>query len=210
MTRMSAGSDAALVNLNFQAWVTFIADYKKNKDMEDAVKAAEQKFNDFKKGKSDKAKGVLDKMAGANDTGLKAQCFGGWLQIVKDEKEGAEMEAMLANSDGKFKLFSERNGKNAKEVMRKATQQVEICCILKVFNPWKMDTRLEKLLRANHSRMEGKRGQLQSVQLLFRNFAQQLESGLKDGTPRDAGKPKRLSKDSNTVSLPDIHGRPSE
>merc|ERR1719171_960462 len=209
MTRMSAGSDAALINLNFQAWVTFIADYKKNKDMEDQVKAAEQKFAEFKKGKADKAKGVLDRMAGASETGLKSEVFEAWHQIILDEKEGAEMEALLSGADGKFSVFAERNGKNAREVMRKATQQVELCCILKCFNPWKMHTKVEATLKSYNNKMEGKRSQLQSVQLLFRNFAQQLESGLKEGTPRDPNlyKKKMHKGDSNTVSLPDIHQR---
>merc|ERR1719171_2993426 len=42
MTRMSAGSDTSLMTLVFSNWVQFIEDYKKNKEMEDAVKAQEQ------------------------------------------------------------------------------------------------------------------------------------------------------------------------
>ncbi len=45
-----------------------------------------------------------------------------------------------------------------------------------------------------------------SVQSLFRNFATQLEAGLKEGTPRDAAtKKKGMTKGGNSVSLPDIH-----
>merc|ERR1719171_1038575 len=211
MTRMSAGSDAALVNLNFQAWVTFIADYKKNKDMEDQVKAAEQKFNEFKKGKSDKAKGVLDRMAGASETGLKSEVFQGWLQIIKDEKEAQEMERMINSGEGRFRVFAERNGKNAREVSRKAAEIVEQCDMMRCFMPWKMHVRVERQLKKHAIQVEGKRGQLQNVQLLFRQFTTQLETGLKMETPRevlDKARKPRMSKDSNTVSLPDIHARP--
>merc|ERR1719316_2469049 len=34
MTRMSAGNDATLVNMCFQEWVQFCAEYKKNLEME--------------------------------------------------------------------------------------------------------------------------------------------------------------------------------
>merc|ERR1719443_60888 len=165
MTRMSAGSDAALVNLNFQAWVTFVADYKKNKEQEDAVKAAEQKFNEFKKGKSDKAKGVLDRMAGASETGLKSEVFQGWLQIIKDEKEAQEMERMINSGEGRFRVFAERNGKNAREVSRKAAEIVEQCDMMRCFMPWKMHVRVERQLKKHAIQVEGKRGQLQNVQL---------------------------------------------
>merc|ERR1719161_3205981 len=38
MARMSSGSDSALLTLVIGSWVQFVEDYKKNKDMEDAVK----------------------------------------------------------------------------------------------------------------------------------------------------------------------------
>merc|ERR1719359_379690 len=44
MTRMSAGSDGALLTVVMGAWKQFLEDYKKNKDMEDAVKKQEQQI----------------------------------------------------------------------------------------------------------------------------------------------------------------------
>merc|ERR1712032_1369787 len=66
MTRMSGSSESALLNLCWQAWDAFLVEYKKNKEMEDAVKRAEQQVADFTKRKSDEAKGVLDRMSGAS------------------------------------------------------------------------------------------------------------------------------------------------
>merc|ERR1719161_3515032 len=122
------------------------------------------------------------------------------------------MEKLLAGADGRLAVFSERNGKNAREVMRKA--QAELCSIMKCFNPWKMQARLEQKMRVFTAKTDGKRNQLQSVQLMFRNFAQQLEANLKEATPRDPAQlllhqKRKMSKSEQTVSLPDIHKRPS-
>jgi len=65
------------------------------------------------------------------------------------------------------------------------------------------------LLRYYNNRMDAKKYQLHSLQTMFRTFATQLESGLKDGTPRDAAPQKKLSKSDQTVSLPDIHKTPT-
>merc|ERR1711934_1234933 len=76
---------------------------------------------------------------------------------------------------------------------------------------WIEVTRVERMLRYYTTRVEGKKTQLQGLQTMFRNFASQLETGLKDGTPRDGGSvkngsSKKLTKNSDqSVSLPNIH-----
>merc|ERR1719486_1104058 len=47
MTRMTAGSDTSLMTLVFSNWVQWLADYKKNKDTEDAVKEQEKRMQEF-------------------------------------------------------------------------------------------------------------------------------------------------------------------
>merc|ERR1719198_1369666 len=42
MARMSAGSDNALLTVVVGSWVQYIADYKKNKEEEDKIKAQEK------------------------------------------------------------------------------------------------------------------------------------------------------------------------
>merc|ERR1719439_470445 len=42
MTKMSAGSENALLTVVIGSWVKYVEEYKKNKDMEDAVKAQEK------------------------------------------------------------------------------------------------------------------------------------------------------------------------
>merc|ERR1711935_66590 len=75
---------------------------------------------------------------------------------------------------------------------------------------WIEVTKVERMLRYYQTRVEGKKQQLQGLQGMFRNFATQLETGLKETTPRDMGSVKdkkagrQLSKSENTVSLPNI------
>merc|ERR1719298_205910 len=78
MARMSSGSDSALLTVVIGSWVQYVADYKKNKDMEDAVKAQEAAMAEYLKKKKDEAKGVLDKMNSATDSGLCEHVISTW------------------------------------------------------------------------------------------------------------------------------------
>merc|ERR1719313_22358 len=51
MARMSAGSDNALLTVVIGSWVQYIADYKKNKDEEDKIKAQEKAMEEYLKQK---------------------------------------------------------------------------------------------------------------------------------------------------------------
>merc|ERR1712159_661444 len=74
---------------------------------------------------------------------------------------------------------------------------------------WQMDTKMERVMRYYTNRMETRKNQLGHIQLMFGQFATQLEKGIREGTPRDflteKGQQKRLSKSHQTQSLPDIH-----
>merc|ERR1711985_88512 len=56
MTKMSAGSDNALLKVVITSWMQFLEEYKKNKGEEDAIRAQEKAMEDFMKQKKDGAK----------------------------------------------------------------------------------------------------------------------------------------------------------
>merc|ERR1719359_1389470 len=58
MTKMSAGSDNALLKVVITSWMQFLEEYKKNKGEEDAIRAQEKAMEDFMKQKKDGAKAV--------------------------------------------------------------------------------------------------------------------------------------------------------
>merc|ERR1719316_1804435 len=78
--RLTAGSDQGLVALCMQAWIQFIAEYNKNKEFEDAVKAEEAKIAEFMKKQNEGAKSVLNRMSAATESGLVQSCFTGWVE----------------------------------------------------------------------------------------------------------------------------------
>merc|ERR1711904_765022 len=203
MARMSAGSDTALLSLVLTAWVQFIADYKKNKETEDAVKAQEKAMEEYMKQKKEGAKSVLDKMNAATDSGLLELVISNWCQNYKDNKEAAKMEALMAENEARFGALNGRQKDNAMSMQSKINLQMDLNLMLKHFSAWATDTKLERIMRHYNAKMDSKKHQLQSVQHLFKGFANQLDQGLKaDDSARDSGS--RRKKEDGSVSLPEI------
>merc|ERR1719443_1569140 len=92
LMRNLAASDNMLCDTCIEAWKTWLVEYKKNKETEDAVKAAEQRVEAFMKNKKDGAKGIIDKMNSATDSGLVEHVVSSWCQFYKEEKKAQEME----------------------------------------------------------------------------------------------------------------------
>merc|ERR1712072_1449876 len=61
LMRNLAQGDNMLMDVCIEAWKSWLVEYKKNKDEEDAVKAQEAKVAEFMKNKSEGAKGVIDR-----------------------------------------------------------------------------------------------------------------------------------------------------
>jgi len=211
LMRNLAQGDNMLMDVCLEAWKSWLAEYKLNKDQEDAVKAAEQKVAEFMKSKSEGAKGVIEKMNAATDSGLVEHVISTWIQYWNDLKKAEEMEAILNGANSKFAAFGERNKAGAMSAGQKATMVKEYGLLVHSILLWTEFTKVERMLRYYSNRIDGRKHQLQGLQTMFRNFASQLETGLKDGTPRDGGSvkngsSKKLTKNSDqSVSLPNIH-----
>merc|ERR1719335_1509268 len=121
LMRNLAQGDNMLMDVCMEAWKSWLVEYKKNKETEDAVKAAEQKVAEFMKSKSEGAKGVIDRMNAATDSGLVEHVISTWVQYFKDQKKAEEMEAILNGANSKFGAFSERNKAGAMSAGQKAT-----------------------------------------------------------------------------------------
>merc|ERR1719171_296541 len=205
LMRNLAASDNMLMDTCVEAWKSWLIEYKKNKETEDAVKAAEQRVEAFMKGKSDGAKSIIDKMNNATDSGLVENVISSWCQNYKDDKKARELEEMINGANAKFASFNQRNKQGAQSAGGRAAEVRDFGLCNHAFILWCEAARVERLLRYYNNRIDAKKYQLQSLQGMFRTFATQLETGLKDGTPRDSKPQKKLSKSDQTVSLPDIH-----
>merc|ERR1719240_571721 len=205
MSRMAAGSDNALLTVVIGSWVQWLADYKKNKDEEDAIKKQEAQMAEYLKQKKDGAKAVLEKMNSATDSGLVEHVMSTWAQAYKDKLEAAKMEALMAENEARFGALNGRQKDNAMSMQSKINLQMDLNLMLKHFSAWATDTKLERIMRHYNSKMEGKKHQLQSVQHLFKSFANQLDQGLKgEDSARDSSSRRRKD---DGLSLPDINAK---
>merc|ERR1712093_466214 len=93
-------------------------------------------------------------------------------------------EALINGANSKFGSFSERNKQGAMSAGEKATYVKNYGLINHAMLLWQDVSKTERLLRYYNNRVEHKKHQLQGLQTMFRNFASQLETGLKEGTPR--------------------------
>jgi len=218
LARCGAASEQQIRDMCFVAWVDSYKEYLKNKEEEDAVRAEEKRIQEFMKSHSDNAKGLLNNMAGATNTGLLHEVFLAWCEYYKEEKQVNAYAEFMAKQQGQMGAFGSRNKKGAQSVMERAHEHNMIMLYLKIFGAWRLDCSVEKLLKVHQGRIDGKRQQLVGVQQMFRNFAKQLESNIQSGGDSNrelaAGPPSRqkgrtsLQKTEGTVSLPDIHSKP--
>jgi len=211
MTKMGASLDSGLIGLCWQAWVGFHEHFQMNKDMEVRVREVERKVSEFAKTKTKMAGSVLDRMGSAFTSGLALQCFKCWYQHVQDELRADQMVRQLKKSKDRLSIFADRNSHNAKGAMERCRTQVDVTVTLRVFMAWRLHARLEQVLLQHNTRLDGKRVQLQNVQVMFKDFARQLETGLTSSPDSDRDlrnlmkTRKTMSKSEGTMSLPNIH-----
>jgi len=184
MGRLNAGSDEGLKFLCMNAWTQFMADRAKNKAFEDAVKAEEAKIAEFQKKQKDGAKSVLNRMSAGVESALVQSVLTAWIEVFTEQKKAYEMEAMLAEKGGKFGSFGSRNKKSATTLGERAAEAENQSICIVIFWYWKRETKVERMRRYAKDKNMKKKQQLVGVKGLFKNFANELEAGLKEGTPR--------------------------
>lgn len=211
MARMGADQDAALTHAAWAAWQKFCEDYKKNKEFEDKVKESEQKMSQFMSKRKEDAKRVLDSMNSATTTGLLAMCIQNWYNMVNENQKAKKLEEQMANSSGALANLKMRQKGNAMNVQGRINEQIKANLLFRCMAAWSLETKVNHVDRYYTNKMNHKRQQLNSVQTLFKSFAKQLEEGLGNAEGDSSGRTGRrskMTKDGNSVSLPDIHQRP--
>jgi hypothetical protein len=187
LARMNADSDQGLMQMIWGAWMAFHLEYQKDKAMEDEVKAKEQAMKEYLKTKADSAKKVLQASVGNTESGLIQMAFQGWVEVYHEAQEEARMAEILNGAESKFSSLGTAGKMKGKSALEKATHYLEEAIILRCWNAWRLDTRVEATLRQFHGKIEAKRKQLVGVQEMFRSFANELESGLKRGAESTRG-----------------------
>jgi len=186
MGRMSAGSEEGLLSMSFKAWMIYVEDYKRDKEMNDAIKSQEQKTAAFMKKQKDGANAVLGRMTQASNTGTMAGVFKEWVDVVTTAKNAAEIDAIMKTNNGKMKSFKDKTKGSAKNVSQRIAWLQEQMMELAIFTLWKREWKCERLKRYGQEKNMRRKQELIGVKGLFKNFASELETSLKEGTPRDA------------------------
>jgi len=184
MAKMSVGSDEGLRATVFAAWVQHLVNYKKDKEMNDAVRAAEMKVESFMKTQKEGAKSVLQRMTQASEGGLVASIFQGWHEAVEDAKKENEMEAILHAKSSKLSSFSDRNKGSAKNASHRSATLQDQSVLMYFFLFWTREMKTERMRRFGKEKTNKRKQELIGVKGLFKNFAGELEASLKEGTPR--------------------------
>merc|ERR1719408_1210352 len=94
------------------------------------------------------------------------------------------MEDLINNSGARFSTFNTRNKASAGSAMDRAAAAAEDSTYIVIFWYWKREVKVERMRRYARDKNSKKKQQLVGVKGLFKNFANELEAGLKDGTPR--------------------------
>merc|ERR1719183_2534221 len=128
--------------------------------MEDAVKAQEQQIAEYMAKKKDEAKGVLDRMNSATDSGLIEHCMSSWAENYTSNKKAKQLESLMADNEAKFASLNGRQKDNAKGVMGRVNEELDLNLMLKMFAAWALDSKLERVMRHYNSKMESNQNQL--------------------------------------------------
>jgi hypothetical protein len=183
MMRVCSGHDHTLLDLCSDTWARWMAEERKNKSFNEAVKKEEAALKAYMDKKKGEAKAVLDKMTGSSDTGLIYQVFTEWAKVFADEKKGREMEELIEQQKSKFKTLNGRSKTAGYNTVSRANQLEDETVTMHVFMNWVCYAKIESIIRHFGGKMDKKRGQLEQVQSMFKSFATQLEQGI-GTTPR--------------------------
>lgn len=212
IARMNGNDTLALQTMVWSAWITYLQEVCKEKELEADVRAKEAVIAEHIKAKGESAKKLLSSTIGSTDSGLIHTMFQAWLGALREAKEEARMAEVMQASESKFKSFGTKGKTAGMNASERQAYYADMSIVISTWSAWKLDTKMEKQLRHFHGKIEGKRRQLLGVQDMFRSFANELEGGLRkagaESTRGDAPavlKDRGLHKSASAVNLPDIH-----
>jgi hypothetical protein len=183
MARVGAGNDDDLIHMTFKAWMVFAEEYKKDLEMNNAIKAAEQKVKAFQDKNKEGSMSVMQRMTNANDSSLKQSVFQAWRDIVVETAAKDRMEAELAEKGGALKSFSTRNKSGAQSVHKRAAALLDVETFIFFFSFWKREVKVDLMRRYGEKKVRDQKDSLVKVKGAVKGFAMDLDSTLKQGTP---------------------------
>jgi len=181
---LNSDNDNALKAFAFDAFILAMEVAKQEKEEETQMKAAEAKLKELMETSCGRAKHTMKLLTGDAAGNLVDSVFKGWEQIVGEIKRVKEMEDRL---NAKLKVcrdFTVRNKASAKGHLERHASVVDLEVLVVIVSLWKRETRIEKVRRWGKDKNNKRKQELIGVKGLFKSFADELETSLKEGTPR--------------------------
>ncbi|CAK0837598.1 unnamed protein product [Prorocentrum cordatum] len=194
MAKVAGQSDGALTDMIFKEWLKFTADGKRDKELNDQVKATEARLKAFQAKSKEGQKGVLAKMSASTDTGLLSTVFTSWLEEVHHEKKAKHAQQQIDGANSKFAMLKSRNKNSSTGRVESANELEQSILVMHIFMNWSTSARIAALINHYGGKMDRKKEQLEKVQVMFKSFASQLEAGI-GNTPRSQRKSMRTATD---------------
>jgi len=223
MMRMLLDYQGASTSAAFAAWVQFSEAYKKDKDFEDSVKKFEGQMKAYMEKKKEDAKLMLSRVSAATDTGLLQQSFMAWTGYAFDGKKLRELEDQVDGNDDSVVYIKTVHREIGSSVSGLAGDQIDLNSMYQCWMAWQIEAKTKRIDKYYSVKIDSKRKQLASVQMLFKSFAEELDAGLKDidkeaagdsserlhqkSKARGVGKSDAVYAMAGAVSLPDIHAK---
>mmetsp|Transcript_18240 Transcript_18240/g.31831 ORF Transcript_18240/g.31831 Transcript_18240/m.31831 type:complete len:179 (+) Transcript_18240:2-538(+) len=173
--------------------------------------------------KKEDAKIMLSRVTAATDTGLLQQALTAWIDYCFNGKKLRNLEDEVDGADdvlGSLKAIHREIGHS---LSGRIGDQIDLNFMYSCWMAWQIEAKTNRIDKYYMVKIESKRKQLSSVQILFKSFAEELESGLKDidkeaagdssgrlhqkGKARGVGKSDAVYAMAGAVSLPDIHAK---
>merc|ERR1712048_350554 len=170
----------------FQAWIAFLRESQRDRQLQDAVEASRQKVQAFMGKQKEGAKSVLLRMTAATNSGLITSVLQAWSEVHAEEKKSAEVAKAMNAQSSKLSSFAFKKKETAAQASHRLSlledQSLLICCL----SLWKQVTKIERMKRFGKEKSMRRMQELAGVKGAFRNFANELDETLNQATPRAA------------------------
>lgn len=181
---MVEANDTDLKALMLNSWLDASAIMKHERELAAKVAASEAKTKEILARQSQGAKSVLERLCCENHTWLLQYILQVWTKHLAEVKKFAEfkkasgVKSLLANN------FTTRNKASAHGAHGHGAVLAEQELIIFCMCHWKRETKVERMRRYGKEKNEKRKKDLIGVKGLFKSFANELETSLKQGTPR--------------------------
>lgn len=192
----------------------------KKKEFEEHVKNFEKQMKVFVDKKKDDAAIIINRISASTDSGLVQQTLAAWSSYTFEGQKIRRLEGKVFGCDDRLSEVKKHHREIAFDLSGRTGDQIDMNTMYQAWMAWSSVSRTSRLDKYYSGKIESKRKQLSSVQILFQSFADELESGLgiKDqeddsGGPKGKAAARGVTKSdavyamAGAVSLPDIHAK---